>query len=224
MILVATGEAIEASVQGANYDGPTVNGRPILTVETVQEWFREAFNVVPSADDAASIARDFNHCEWLVEEWKPQYNEARRNREYVGRMARISKALTVLQVDLQKLYDDTLVAVQSPYNDEGFKAFVVLLDSVKLHEPAFQKFKKGLGREPEKWHNLARNLGKKICDVAKKSGVNRCGLGKPTSPAILVLKRGLDWLDLDEREKVTLDRVHDACRIPRKRKRRGKKN
>jgi hypothetical protein len=43
-----------------DYDGPTINGRPILSVAEVQKWFLNEGCKIP-VNDAASIAAKFGY-------------------------------------------------------------------------------------------------------------------------------------------------------------------
>jgi hypothetical protein len=45
-------------------DGPTINGRPILRVGEVQNWFLDQGCSLPD-DDAGAIVQDLNHCAFV---------------------------------------------------------------------------------------------------------------------------------------------------------------
>jgi hypothetical protein len=75
--------------------------------------------------------------------------------------------------------------------------------------PGFQTFGRGPGREPELWRRIARNLGPMIIKALKSAGVKRAGFGKPTSPAVKIMRAALDYLDVRKSH----DAIVDAMRI-----------
>jgi hypothetical protein len=187
------------------YDGPTINGKPILSIEQVQQWFKEA-HCDASFDDAKFIAQALNHCALFAELWKntPALKASRRNNPSYLRMTRISEALRTLQTDLPVLIDDTL-KVFPDRQASGLKPVVALLDSVNLLVPGFEKYKRhGRGPEPERWHNIARNLRPRILDVFKSSG-RHAGIGKPTSPAVTVKQSALTYLGVETSQQAIVD-------------------
>jgi len=196
------------------YDGPTINGRPILSIENVQEWFREAYDVVPPQGAAAPIAQALNHCAFLASEWKstPELKKMRRNNPSRLRGQRIHLALTTLQKDLPGLIDETL-KVFPDARTTRLVGVIALLDSVSTLAPWFQAFDRGPGREPERWRRIARNLRPMIISALKASGVKRAGFGKPTSPAIRIVRAALDYLDVRKSHEA----IVDALRIRKKR-------
>ena len=79
-------------------EGATLNGRPALTLESVQQWFSDAFHVVPEVGAVAPVAQAVNHCALLESHWKrtPEFDEMRRSNPSMLRMRRIAEALTTL--------------------------------------------------------------------------------------------------------------------------------
>jgi hypothetical protein len=98
-----------AKAEGAEFDGPTINGHPALRVDDVQQWFKDAFGVVPPKRETVDITQKLNHCELLSFQWRntPELTKMRSNNPSWLRMQRISAALTTLQSDLPVLIDDT---------------------------------------------------------------------------------------------------------------------
>ena len=145
----------------AEYDGPTINGRPALNAENVQKWCEQACcGCAPSLGDAAHIAAMVNHYDFLGALWKntPEFKQMHQNNTSTLRMRRISKALTILQNDLPVAIDDTRKVFPDPQSDR-LVVVVALLHSVNLLAPIFQKFApRGAGREPEPWHRIAREV------------------------------------------------------------------
>jgi hypothetical protein len=76
-------------------EGVTINGRPALTLESVQHWFSDAFNVVPEGCAIAPIAQAVNHCALLESQWRrtPELDEMRRSNLSMLRTRRIAEAL-----------------------------------------------------------------------------------------------------------------------------------
>ena len=203
------GSHSEDNVPSVVYDGPTVNGKPLLTVEVVEQWFKEAYGCIPSPEEATSLAKDINHCAFLSVHWKPEFNKQRRGSADVLRMERIGLALTALKKDIPVLIANNIAVRPGPPDER----LVVLLSSVSSLEPLFQLYRPRRGRQPELWHNVARNLGRKIIETAKADGVKRPGLGAPTSPAIGILKNALGFLGLE----TTVEAICDAVRPTRNR-------
>jgi len=187
------------------YDGPTINGKPILSIEQVQQWFAKA-HCDASFDDAKLIAQSLNHCALLSALWRntPALKASRRNNPSLLRMIRIGEALRTLQTDLPVLIDDTL-KVFPDRQASGIMPATALLNSVNLLAPGFQKYRPyGRGPEPERWHNIARNLGPRILDVFKSSG-RRSGFGKSTSPAVAVMQSALSYLDVEASQETIVE-------------------
>jgi hypothetical protein len=198
------------------YDGPTINGRPVLSLDQVRKWFADAGCTIP-AEAAMPIAQDLNHCAFVSSMWKntPELRTARRNNPSRLSMQRIYTALKSLQDELPLLIRNTLNV--SPKNPPPSLAPIeALLETVKNLEPGFRKYaSRGRGREPDLWHNIARNIGRKIASTFTEHSGKRTGLGKPTSPAIKVLKLALTYLD----ERHSPDTIVDAIRPRRVRTR-----
>jgi hypothetical protein len=179
-----------------DYDGPTINGRPILVIEEVQTWFLRAGCTIPEYA-AAPIAQDLNHCAFLSREWKstPELRAARRKSKSLLAMQRIYRAMRSLQNDLPILIHNTL-QVHGSSRPPALEPIEALLEIVNRLEPGFRKYApRGRGREPDLWHKIARNVGQKIADTYEKHSGRRPGLGKPTSPAIKILESALAYLD-----------------------------
>ncbi len=197
-----------AEKKDANYDGPTINGRPILGVDDVQKWFAAEGCIIPP-ECAAAIARDLNHCALLSFLWKntPELRAARGNSPSQIRMKRIYTALKSLQDELPILIANTDKA--SPRNPPSSLAPIEALLAAAIDvAPVFQKFvPRGRGREPDPWHNVARNVGRDIAKVFVEHSNRPAGLGKPTSPAIRIVKLALAYLDEHHSEEAIVDAV-----------------
>lgn len=197
--------------------GTTINGRPILTTEDVQRWFIQAECVAP-VDAAESIAQMLNHCAFLSMHWEntPELRAKRRNNLSLLRAKRIGEALRTLQTDLPGLIDDTLEALPSS-RAGGLAPVQTLLESVNLLAPGFQKYRpRGRGRESERWHNIARNLGPHITKIFKSSAGKRVGFGKPTSPGITIMQLALAYLGVDRSPEAIVDAMRTKRRRIRK--------
>jgi hypothetical protein len=208
--LVSSRRMKKNSTAHAEYDGPSINGRPALSIGDVQQWFKDTYDVVPPQSEAATIAANLNHCLFLEAQWKstPEFKKMRRNNQSTLRMQRIHLALTTLQKDLPALIDDTL-KVFPDGRTTRLVGVIALLDSVDSLAPGFQTFGRGPGREPELWRRIARNLGPMIIKALKSAGVKRAGFGKPTSPAVKIMRAALDYLDVRKSH----DAIVDAMRI-----------
>ena len=177
-------------------EGATINGRPALTVESVQQWFCVAFKAVPDAHAVAPIAQAINHCTLFESQWKrtPKFDEVRRNNPSTLRVHRIAKALATLQNDLPELVKDTPKATGDKQS-EGLAAVEALLNAANLLAPGFQTFlRRSAGRGVDPWHRIARNLRPPILEALRSSGVTRAGFGKITSPAVEIVKSAPAYL------------------------------
>lgn len=190
-------------------DGPTVNGRPLLTADEAMQWFEDAFGCVPSPEDAASLVSDIHHCALFKQLWRPEFKISRRHNSSRLRMERIGAALEALDRDVPELIKSN----RSIRPDEERTSLNELLLSVRFLRPLFRQYKIHKGRDREIWHAAARNLGKRTVDIAKASGVARVGLSTKTSPVFKVLKRAFDFLDFE----ITEDQIFEAVRPQRQR-------
>jgi hypothetical protein len=196
-------------------EGATINGRPALTLESVQQWFSDAFHVVPEVGAVAPIARAVNHCALLESHWKrtPEFDEMRRSNPSMLCMRRIAEALTTLQNDLPVLIEDTRNVIGDKQS-EGLSAVIALLDAINPLAEGFQKFRqRGAGREVDPWHNIARNLRPLILDALKSAGVKRAGFGKAeTSKAIRIVKSALAYLGVQATEQAIVEAMRTRSR------------
>ena len=200
----------------ADYDGPMINGHPALSVKAVQLWFSDTFTVNPTAEHVAPITQALNHCSLFEAHWRntPEYKKMRRGNPAALRLRRIHEALATLQKELPVLVDSTRKVFPEAHG-EGLVATIALLNSVNLLAPAYEKFHRpGVGREPEAWHRIARNIGPMILQVLKANSIARAGFGKPTSPAVKIMQLALTYLD----ERHSPEAIVDAMRTPTKRK------
>lgn len=192
----------------AAYDGPTINGRPILDIPTVQRWFKEACDVNLTEQTAIPITQILNNYALLALTWKntPEFNRMREGNKNRQRIRRISVALAALQKDVPVLIDDaSKIAPDIP----GLPALVALRDVVNVLAPAYAKFlPKGRGRKPESWHTVARTLGPLFTDAIKQTGGKRAGFGKGTSPAVGIMRSALAYLGIE----ASPDAIVDAMR------------
>jgi hypothetical protein len=202
-----------------DYDGPTINGRPALSVREIQKWFSDEGCIIPM-EDAAAIAGDLNHCAFVSFFWKstPSLRAARRTNPSRLSMQRTYTALKTLQNDLPVLIANTL-KVHPKNPPPSLAPIEALLKTANNLEPCFRKYApRGRGREPDLWHNIARNVGRKIAEAFAKHSKKRTGLGKPTSPAIKILKLTMSYLEEHHSE----DAIVDAVRARRARAREGR--
>jgi hypothetical protein len=204
--LVSSRRMKKNSTARAKYDGPSINGCPALSIEDVQQWVKDAYDVVPPQSEAAVIAANLNHCLFLEAQWKntPEFKKMRRNNQSISRIRRIHLALTTLQKDLPVLIDDTL-KVFPDARTTRLLGVIALLASVNTLAPGFQTFGQRPGREPELWRRIARNLGPMIITALKSAGVKRAGFGKPTSPAVKIMRAALDYLDVRKSHEAIVD-------------------
>lgn len=205
-----------------DYDGPTINGRPILGVEDVQKWFASEGCII-SAECAAAIARDLNYCALVSFLWKstPALRSARRNSAFHLSSKRIHFALKSLQHELPILINNTRKVF--PNTPPSLVTIEALLAATNNVAPGFQKFApRGRGRETDLWHNIARNVGQNITKAFAKYSGRRAGLGKSTSPAIKILKSALAYLDENHSEEAIVDAVRSRRSRTRSLKKLGK--
>jgi hypothetical protein len=205
----------------SDYEGPTINGHPILGVDEVRQWFVDAGCKIP-VEAAVPIAQDLNGCALVSFMWKsaPELKAERRKSPSRQSMQRIYAALKALQNELPVLIANTL-KVHPKIPPPSLAPVETLFKIVNDLEPRFRKYAPhGRGREPDLWHNIARNVGRKIADAYTKHSGRRVGLGKPTSPAIRILKLAMAYLDENHSEDAIVDAVrHRRTRV---RKRAGK--
>lgn len=198
------------------FDGPTINGRPILTIEEVQEWFRAACGKVPSSETAANIARTINELDFISAHWRSDFREDRNKNPDTLRLKRISAALKTLQSDLPVKIADTLRVFPGAAGGNQRTGIIELLNVVNAVAPAFAKFgprgRGGRNREP--WHNVARNLRPLISAAFESAGIRRAGFGRATSPGIKILSSALGRLNVN----VDHETIVDALRGARERK------
>jgi hypothetical protein len=199
-------ESMNEQRSATEYVGTTINDHPILTTEEVQQWFSRANCVAPS-DAAESIAQMLNHCAFLFAQWKgtPELRASRRKNLSFLRIERIGEALRTLQTELPVLIGDTL-KFSPGSRARGLVPVLALLDSVNLLAPGFQRYRpRGRGREPERWHNIARNLGLHITKIFKSSAGRRVGFGKPTSLGVAIMQSALAYLRVEKSPEAIVD-------------------
>ena len=197
-----------------DFEGATINGRPALTLEGVQQWFSKPFDVVPEAGAVAPIAQAVNHCALLESHWKrtPEFDEMRRSNPSVLRMRRIAKALATLQNDLPVLIEDTRKVIGNKQT-EGLTAVMAFFGAVNPLAAGFEKFRqRGAGREVDPWHRIARNLRPLILEALTSAGVKRAGFGKITSPAVQIVKSALAYLEVEASEQAIVEAMRTRTR------------
>jgi hypothetical protein len=199
------------------YDGPIMNGHPILRSAEVQAWFNIA-GCFPSEEAVLPLVRTLNEYEFVGFFWKnTSVLRAQRWRDSsVVRNVRIAAALKTLQSELPTVIEATLRVFPDARTTERLRPIIELLDSVNSIAPRFQRFQKRRGRQPDLWHTVARKIGAEILEILHAHG-HRVGLGKPTSPAIEILRKGLVYLDVHQ----SPEAIVDAVRKPRRRARRA---
>lgn len=199
------------------YDGATINGRPTLNVSEVQNWFAHEGCTIPS-DDAEALARDLNHCALMSFCWRntPELRTSRRDNQSRQSMKRIDVALQTLQTELPIL----IANIRRIFPDGHFLSPIeALLKSANDLEPEFRRYaSRGGGRPSVLWHNIARNIGRNISKALVQHSGKRRGIGRPTSPAIRILKSALAFLGEVHSE----DTIVEAVR-PRRTRRKKRK-
>jgi hypothetical protein len=200
------------STMKAEYDGPTINGRPALSVENVQRWIKDAYgdHVFPSQGEAVPIVQALNHCAWLEHQWKgtPEFKQMRRSNPSKKRMQRIHLALTTLQHDLPDLIEDH-VKIDPDARTTRLVGVIALLDCANSLAPIFQTYGRSPGREPELWRRIAKNIAPMIVAAVKSAGVRRAGFGKPTSPAVKIMGAALEYLEVSKSPEAIVEAVRD---------------
>jgi hypothetical protein len=199
--------------------GPCLNGHAPLDIPEVQAWFQKAKCSI-SDDAAAAIARLLNEYDLLSAWWKntSALQQLRQNNPSELRNRRIAAALLTLQTDLPITIDDTR-KIHHDRETEALRLVAGFLDQLNLVAPLFQPFLASRGRNPERWHIIARKIGPMIVDAFKTSEGRQVGFGQPTSPAIEILQSALDHLGVTASPVA----VVDAMRPKRVRKRRVRK-
>jgi hypothetical protein len=202
------------------FDGPTLNGHPVLSVADVQAWFRTAKCDAP-ADAALAIAQMLNEYELLGALWKgtPALRKQRRTNASRLRLTRIAVALKSLQSELPIIIEDSR-EVFANKQSASLEGLVKLLDQVNQVTPRFQNFLPTRGRDVEFWHVVARKVGAKIIQTFKASTGRRVGFGKPTSPAVEILRSALAYLGVTKSPEAIVDAMRP--KRTRSRKRMGK--
>lgn len=148
--------------------GPLINGRPVLTVQDVQNWCHSAHMPVLSDTAAAEVACQLNHAALLRTQWAPEFAELRKTNPSTKRMCRIADALATLRNDLPGVLDDS----RAIKPDDDVSLTEALLDLVQKHQPIIDKFPHARGRPRDRAGNIAANIGKlvlKLCDPSRPS-------------------------------------------------------
>lgn len=194
----------------AEYDGPTINGRPALNIETVQRWIKDAYgdHVVASQGEAVPIVQALNHCAWFEDQWKAEFKHMRRSNPSKKRMQRIHLALTALRHDLPDLIEDH-VKIDPDARTTRLVGVIALLDCANSLAPIFQAYGRSPGREPELWRRIAKNIAPMIVAAVKSAGVKRAGFGKPTSPAVKIMGAALEYLEVSKSPEAIVEAVRD---------------
>jgi hypothetical protein len=227
-------ESMNKTRPPTEYEGPTINGHPALSAENVQQWFNQACGHVPPLEDAARVARGVNHYDLFGALWKDtqEFKSRRRNNPSALRIARISKALTTLQNDLPVLIEDTRKVFPDPQGSRLITAVALLdaVNSVAPRDPVVRRvetalsrsvtapLRQGPGRKPAGWHYIAQELGPIVLDALKSSNVRTAGFGKPTSPAVKIMKLVLDYLGVATSPEAIVEAMR---RRPKRRKKEG---
>ena len=182
------------------FDGPTLNGHPVLSVADLQAWFRTTKCDAPA--DAALI----NEYELLGALWKgtPALRKQRRTNASRLRLTRIAVALKSLQSELPIIIEDSR-EVFANKQLASLEGLVKLLDQVNQVTPRFQNFLPSRGRNVELWHAVARKVGAEIIQTLKGSTRRRVGFGKPTSPAVEILRSALTYLGVTKSPEAIVD-------------------
>ncbi len=136
--------------------GPLINGEPILTVEAVQQWCREAHTPELSETGALTIARALNDLKLQTALWHPAFAAHRRSNPSTQRLRRIAEALEILRADLPLAIADTRRAEPNAPK-LPIEALLELADAIA---PAAARFLPRKGRAPDLSNNVATNVGK----------------------------------------------------------------
>jgi hypothetical protein len=196
------------------FEPPTLNGRPLLSIEVVQQWIKEACGRVPLLHEAERLAAEINHYDFLSALWKDTADLKlwRAANPSKLRLARISQALTTLKADLRTEIDTTLEAFPDA-NGPNLLTMTDLLALVEKLSPAFQKFeRRGGGRQKVGWHKIARALGPRVISALESSGLKNAGFGQPTAPAIAVLRSALAHLGVSTSEDAIVDAMRNRTK------------
>jgi hypothetical protein len=202
------------------FDGPTVNGHPLLSEADVQKWFESVDRQVPGGA-ALSIAQMLNHYEFIGALWKstPELREQRSANPSRLRLSRVAQALQTLEADLPTLLETAHEVLPSERLEE-YRPVVELLDQVRELAPRFRHSLPGRGRGAEPWHMVARKVGDRIVETLVTSTGRRFGFGKSTSPAIKILQSALAYLGVEKSPEAIVDAMRP--RRARSRKSLGK--
>jgi hypothetical protein len=196
------------------YDGPTLNGHPLLSATDVQAWFKKAGCDVP-AEAVLPMTGMLNEYEFLGGTWKnyPALRRQRRNDPSRLRAARVAVALQTLQKDFPIMIEEARAATLPGRLDTLLPA-TEFRDQVNTWAVRFQRHLPSRGRERDLWHVVARKIAAQIIEIFRVSGGGRrIGFGKPTSPAVGILRCAFAYLEME----VTPEAIVDALRPKRKR-------
>jgi hypothetical protein len=195
------------------YDGPTLNGHSLLSVTDVQAWFKGT-GCDASVEAVLPMTRMLNEYEFLGGTWKnyPALKRQRRNDPSRLRAARVAVALQTLQKDFPIMIEETRAATPPERLDTLLPA-TKFRDQVNTWALRFQRHLPMRGRERDLWHIVARKIAAQIVEIFRVSGRRRFGFGKPTSPAVEILRCAFAYLEME----VTPVAIVDALRPKRKR-------
>lgn len=197
-------------------DGPLINGHPILGINEVQQWFSDA-GYEANTESAKSLAQAINHAELFGYLWKntSALRTQRGNDQFRLQCGRVTQALEVLRMDLP-LIIEAVLKVDPNVQSDNFNQLKTLLNYANTTAPSFQQFSpRGRGRQPELWHNVARNLAKNIKAILEASSSRRFGYARATSPVVRILQMALIYLNIHK----SPETIVEALRPKRTRKR-----
>ena len=197
-------------------DGPTIGGRPILSIGTVESWFSEAGLESPSDRFLFPIVQAINHLDLMQNIWKdnPELRKWRENSPSRVSVIGVAKAVDKICTELPNLINKSEDLVHGDYGK-----YKQLVSTAQLCLPALEtSLVKRKGRAPDNWHSVARNLKVLFKEAAQTKNERIIGFSQLTGTGIPLLRSALLHLGLDK----TDEQIVDALRKPRKRDRRGK--
>jgi hypothetical protein len=143
------------------HDGPTVNGRPLLTREEVRQWSRDVHAPLTAAG-AKRIAAELNRAalEALIFLTRKQWPATKR-------LAEVSADLTRLRANMSAMVADTRLIQRHADTSVTDK----LLDGIDRHAPLIRAKSKGRPIEPSA--TLTHNIGDLFRSIRAEEGEER---------------------------------------------------
>jgi hypothetical protein len=147
------------STPPSDYEGPLVNGRPILTEADVHAWCTASHGPQISCARAAEICRSLNDALLFSWRWQDRAAEQRRTNPSTQRMHGVAKALRTLLADLPQIIAHSKVVGADVTLTEA------LLDLAEKHRPVAEQYQVTPGRPLSLEGNVATKIGKQIQEI-----------------------------------------------------------